>query len=77
MCQATPGKLIEMSSETLPKTGRVDFQGVIREVNLDCLAEVAIGDYVIVHAGFAINRLEQEEAEKTIALYKELGDQHG
>lgn len=72
MCQAMPGKLVEIHSETMPRVGSVDFDGLKRRVNLDCLPEAKVGDYVIVHAGFAINLLDQEEALRTLDLHRDL-----
>ena len=53
--------------------GRVDFGGITREIQLDFVPEAEVGDYVIVHVGFALNRLDADEAERTLALLKEMG----
>jgi len=72
MCLGVPGRVIEISDENgLARMGKVDFGGVIREVCLTYTPEAKIGDYVIVHAGFAISRLEEEEAQETLALLEE------
>jgi hydrogenase expression/formation protein HypC len=68
MCLALPGR-IESSSGGLAS---VDFGGVKREVSLDLVPEAAVGDYVLVHAGFAIQRLEPEDASETLRLFGEL-----
>lgn len=68
MCLAVPGKIVSISD----KIGRVDFgSGVIREVNLSML-EAEVDDYVIVHAGFAIQKLDEEEAKETLRVFDEL-----
>lgn len=63
MCLAVPGRIVGIQGkEPLWKTGRVDFGGVIKEVSLACVPEAGLGEYVIVHAGVAISRLDEAEA---------------
>ncbi|MCA9483352.1 MAG: HypC/HybG/HupF family hydrogenase formation chaperone [Nitrospina sp.] len=65
MCLAVPGKVLEVSGdEELMKTGRVSFGGTVREVNLAYVPQVEIGDYVVVHVGFAISILNESEARR-------------
>ena len=65
MCLAVPGKVLEVSGdEELMKTGRVSFGGTVREVNLAYVPQVRIGDYVVVHVGFAISILNESEARR-------------
>ncbi len=65
MCLAVPGKVVSISSEDpLLRAGKVDFGGVLKEANLAYVPEAGVGDYVVVHAGFAISRLDEEEANK-------------
>lgn len=65
MCLAVPGKVLEVSGdEELMKTGRVSFGGTVREVNLAYVPQVKIGDYVVVHVGFAISILNESEARR-------------
>jgi hydrogenase expression/formation protein HypC len=75
MCLGIPGKVVELGDDASMPMGIVDFGGVKRET---CLVyvddEVSIGDYVIVHAGFAISRLDEEEANRTLELLRELGE---
>lgn len=71
MCLAVPGKIIEIFSTTM-KMGKVDFGGVIREVCLEAVPEAKLGDYVIIHAGFALNVLSEQEAQETLDAFKEL-----
>jgi hydrogenase expression/formation protein HypC len=73
MCLAIPGKVVEKQERDGALLGRVDFGGVIREVHLDFVPEAEVGDYVIVHVGFALSRLDAEEAERTFQLLQELG----
>ncbi len=67
MCWGIPGKIIKVSGDT----AIVDFGGVRREVDISLVPDVKEGDYVIVHAGFAISKLDKEEAEEMIRLLKE------
>jgi hydrogenase expression/formation protein HypC len=62
MCLAIPGKILSIEGEELARTARVDFGGITREVNLACLPEAVVGDYVIVHVGLAISLVDEEEA---------------
>jgi len=68
MCLAVPMKVVEVSGAR----GVVDLGGVRKEVGLDLLEDVAVGDYVIVHAGYAIEKLKPDEAQKTLDLFREL-----
>ena len=76
MCLAIPGKIIsiEDSSDILFKSGKVSFDGVVREVNLAAVPEAEVGQYVLVHVGMALNVLDEEEALKTLEYFKELGE---
>ena len=73
MCLAIPGKILEKSNHDGALMGRVDFGGITREIQLDFVPEAEVGDYVIVHVGFALNRLDADEAERTLSLLKEMG----
>jgi hydrogenase expression/formation protein HypC len=72
MCLGVPGKIIEILSGEGLKMCRMDFGGVIREVCIETVPEAKIGDYAIVHAGFALNLLSEEEAAETISLLNEI-----
>jgi hydrogenase expression/formation protein HypC len=74
MCLAIPGKVIEIESAVDPMMGRADFGGVRRRVCLAWVPEVRVGDYVIVHVGFAISLMDEAEAAKTLALLNEAAD---
>lgn len=67
MCLAIPGKVVKINQNL----AKVDFGGVMREVDIS-LVDVNIGDYVLVHAGFAIETIDEEEAERSLDLWKEL-----
>ncbi|MGD1155233.1 MAG: HypC/HybG/HupF family hydrogenase formation chaperone [Terriglobia bacterium] len=73
MCLAIPGKIVEKQERDGALIGRVDFGGALREVYLDFVPEAEVGDYVIVHVGFALSRLDAEEAERTLQLLQEMG----
>ncbi len=70
MCLAIPMRLIEIDGAA----GVAEVDGVTRQVRLDLLPEVAIGDYVLIHAGLAIARLDAEQAEETLALLRSFAD---
>ncbi len=72
MCLAVPGKITEMYSTSSMKMGKVDFGGVVREVCLEAVPDAQIGNYVIVHAGFALSILSEKEAEDSLAAFREL-----
>ena len=61
MCLAIPGKLLDSKEQDGTRVGRVQFGGIVRQVCLDFVPEAAVGDYVIVHVGFAISRVDTEE----------------
>lgn len=65
MCLAVPGKILSIADEdSVLRTGRVSFGGVVKEISLAYVPEAKPGDYVIVHAGFAINTLDESEAQR-------------
>lgn len=71
MCLAIPAQVVELREG---EQAIVELAGVRKEISLALLDQVAVGDYVIVHVGFALNKLDPEEAEKTLQLFAELGD---
>ena len=73
MCLAIPGKILSTVGEGIARAARVDFGGIVREVNLCYLPEAEIGNYVIVHVGFAIQRLDEESALETLSNFEKLG----
>jgi hydrogenase expression/formation protein HypC len=73
MCLAVPGKILETKEENGSRFGRVQFGGIARMIQLDFVPEAVVGDYVIVHVGFALNKVNAEEAERTYQLLEEMG----
>jgi hydrogenase expression/formation protein HypC len=73
MCLAVPGRLVDIGEEeALLRTGRVDFGGIVKEVSLAFVPEARVGDFVLVHVGFALSRLDEEEARKVFDYLKEI-----
>ncbi|HVA93294.1 MAG TPA: HypC/HybG/HupF family hydrogenase formation chaperone [Candidatus Dormibacteraeota bacterium] len=73
MCLAIPGKILTIEEQNNVRIGRVQFGGITRETCLDFCPEAEVGDYVIVHVGFAISRVDREEAERSYALLESMG----
>ena len=72
MCLGIPGKVIEIYQANEMKMGKVDFGGVIKETCLDFLPDIQVGDYTIVHVGFGISQLDEEEAQRTLEMLREM-----
>ena len=73
MCLAVPGKILVITShDGCMRCGRVGFEGVVREVNLTCVPEATVGDFVLVHAGVAIGKVHESEAQRTLALLRQV-----
>ncbi len=75
MCLAVPGKITEIYEANGLLMGKVDFGGVVREACLAYVPEARVGDYTIIHVGFALNLIDEEEAQATIALLTEISEQ--
>ena len=73
MCLGIPGKIVEIYETDGLKLGKVDFGGVVREACLAYVPEAEIGNYTIVHVGFALNLIDEDEAQKTLELLSEIG----
>jgi len=73
MCLAIPGRVEEIINEGDLRIGRVNFGGIVKRVCLDYVPDLAVGDYTIVHVGFALSKIDEAEAEKTLAVFKEMG----
>jgi len=73
MCLAVPGRIVETEERNGNRTARVQFGGIVREAYLDFVPEAAVGDYVMVHVGFAISKVDAEEAQRTYRLLENLG----
>ena len=72
MCLAIPGKVVKIFDQNGLKTGTIDYSGTKNSACLEYVPEVKIGEYVIVHAGFAISIIDEEEAKKTLELWDEI-----
>jgi hydrogenase expression/formation protein HypC len=72
MCLGIPGKVIELYQRNGVKMGKVDFGGVVKEACLEYLPDIKVGDYTIIHVGFGISQLDEEEAQQTLALLREM-----
>jgi len=73
MCLAVPGKVLETFDRGGLRMAKVQFGGITREACLECVPEAGIGDYVLVHVGFALSVVDEEEAERTYRLLEEMG----
>ena len=75
MCLGVPGKVVEIHENAVGMTmGKVDFAGIVKEVCLAYVPDVQIGEYVIVHVGFAISKVEEEEAMEVFKFLKEMDE---
>ena len=73
MCLGVPGKIVEISEDSGLIMGKVDFGGVTRQACLSYVPEAQVGDYAIIHVGFAINLLSEKDALETLDLLREIG----
>ena len=74
MCLAIPGKVVSISGDDpLTRMGKIDFSGVIKQASLAYVPEVQVGDYVIVHVGFALSKVDEDEAQKIFEYLKQMG----
>ena len=74
MCLAIPGRVLNIAGDDpITRVGRVDFGGVVKEVNLTFVPEATVGDYVVVHVGCALATIDAEEAHRTLALLADVG----
>ncbi|MBI5624913.1 MAG: HypC/HybG/HupF family hydrogenase formation chaperone [Elusimicrobia bacterium] len=76
MCLAVPGKIlsIQEGADPLSRTGKVSFGGVVKEACLAYVPEAKVGEYVIVHVGFALSVLDEAEAARTLEYFRQLGE---
>ena len=75
MCLAIPGKIIGISGDDPElRMGKVDFGGITKDVNLTYVPDAKVGDYAVVHVGFAISLVDEKEAKKTLGYLKEIGE---
>ncbi|MFE1231446.1 HypC/HybG/HupF family hydrogenase formation chaperone [Streptomyces sp. NPDC058745] len=73
MCLAVPGRVLEITERDGTRMASVDFGGVKKDVCLEYLPDLRVGEYAIVHVGFALQRLDEESARRTLTLFEELG----
>ena len=75
MCLAVPGKVVSIDERNPElKMAKVNFSGVSKEVCIQWLPDVNVGDYVLVHVGFALNKIDEKDAEETLRILREMGD---
>jgi hydrogenase expression/formation protein HypC len=74
MCLGVPGKVVRLFDDNGLSMGEVDFGGVVRKVCMAYVPEARVGDFAVIHAGFAISRLDADEAERTLGLISALGE---
>lgn len=77
MCLAIPGKVLDIQEQGPLRSARVQFGGIVRQVSLNFVPEAGLGDYVMVHVGFAISVVDAEEAERTYKILEEMGELEG
>jgi hydrogenase expression/formation protein HypC len=73
MCLGIPGEIIDVRDDTGLRIGKVRFAGITRDVCLDYVPDAAVGEYVLVHVGFAISKIDPEEAARTYRVLEEIG----
>jgi hydrogenase expression/formation protein HypC len=74
MCLAIPGKLIDIYQKENLRMAKIDFGGIAKEICLEYTPEAKVGDYALVHVGFAISLMDEEEAQETLRLLQEIAD---
>lgn len=74
MCLGVPGKIVEIEEKNGLKMAKVDFGGIFREACLDYVPEATVGEYCIIHVGFAISLLSESEAMETLDLLKQISN---
>lgn len=72
MCLAVPGKVLSIAGEELERSGKVSFGGIVKEVNLAYVPEASVGDYVVVHVGFALSVVDEAEAQQTFEYLRQM-----
>jgi hydrogenase expression/formation protein HypC len=75
MCLAIPGEILSISGdEPLTRTARIDFGGLVKEINLAFVPEASVGDFILVHVGFAITVIDEAEAQRVLEHLQEIGE---
>ena len=73
MCLGVPGKVTEIYEIGGMRMGKVDFGGIVKEACLAYVPEVEVGDYTIIHVGFALTKLDEQDAQESLAIFREMG----
>lgn len=75
MCLAIPGKVVSISgADAMTRTGKINFGGILKEASLAYVPDVIVGDYVIVHVGFALSKVDEDEAQKVFEYLKKIDE---
>ncbi len=75
MCLAVPGRILSIdASDRLLRSGRVDFAGIVKQINLAYVPEAKVGDYVLVHVGFALHTIDEQEANEVFEYLRQMGE---
>lgn len=75
MCLAVPGKILEINgSDPTFRSGRVDFGGIVKQVSLACVPDAQVDDYVLVHVGMALSKVDEEEAREVFSYLQQMGE---
>lgn len=74
MCLGIPGRIIETYQANGLQMGKIDFSGVTREICLEYVPEAKVGDYALIHVGFALNLISEQEAQETLDLIQQIAD---
>ncbi|MAT45126.1 MAG: HypC/HybG/HupF family hydrogenase formation chaperone [Anaerolineaceae bacterium] len=74
MCLGIPGKIIDIDSSSGMRMAKIDFDGVVRQACVEAIPEAKVGDYTIIHAGFALNVLSESEAKETLDMLNEIAN---
>ncbi len=72
MCLGIPGQVVELYEKNGTKMGKVNFGGVIKEACFEYLPDIKVGSYAIIHVGFALSEVDEEEVKKTLDLFREI-----
>lgn len=73
MCLGVPGKIVDIYEQHGTRMGKIDFDGIVKEACLAYLPDIEVGDYTIIHVGFAITKLDEKSAQETLAMFRDLG----
>lgn len=73
MCLAVPGRVEQIYEEAGARMGKVNFGGIVKDICLAYVPDIAVGDYTVVHVGFALSRIDEESAQRTLKTFRETG----